>query len=79
VDDSDLLQRHQPAADHFVEHRRNVLFFLAVHDLDDERQVHREPEDFGRVQPAGLAEAIGPRSTVAPARCISRAFKTMAS
>ena len=51
----------QAAAHHLVEHGQEGLdLLLAVHDLDHQRQVHREPEDFGGVQAAGLAEAHRP-------------------
>src|SRR6266545_2062389 len=54
----DLLHRHHPAAHHSVEHREELLnLLLAVHDFDDERQIHREPENLCGVQTAGLAEA----------------------
>jgi hypothetical protein len=57
MQDFDFFQCHQAAADHFVQHgQEGVDLFLAVHDFDDQRQVHGEPQDFCRVQSAGLAE-----------------------
>src|SRR5438309_1695687 len=54
----DLFDRQQAAAHHWIEHRQELLdFFLAVHDFDDERQIHRKPENLGGVQPARFAEA----------------------
>ena len=54
----DFFHGHESAAHHPVQRRQEgVDLFLAVHDFDDERQIHREPQDFRRVQAAGLAKA----------------------
>lgn len=53
-----FFQGDESTADHFVEGgEEGVDFFLAVHDFDDEWQVHGEAQDFGGVQTAGFAEA----------------------
>src|SRR5690348_2598142 len=52
-----LLQGNEAAADHAVEDgEEGVDLLLAVDDLDDDRQVFREAQDLGGVQPAGMAE-----------------------
>src|SRR3989442_4709029 len=61
IDRLDLLHRQQSAAHHFVEHRQEPLnLFFAIDNFDDQRQVHREPENFRGVQPTRLAEAHWP-------------------
>jgi hypothetical protein len=46
---------------HAVQHRQELVdVLLSAHDFNDQRQVHREPEDFRRVQTAGFAEAHRP-------------------
>ncbi len=54
---ADFFHRDQPARDHPIEHGQEALdLLLAVDDLIDHRQVHRKPQDFRSVHPAGFAE-----------------------
>ena len=47
VDDLDVFHRHEPASEHFIENRQEAVDFLRfIHDLDDDRQVHRKLENF---------------------------------
>jgi hypothetical protein len=59
--------------------QKRVDLLLAVDDLDDDRQVLGEAQDFGGVQRLEWPKPMGPRRIVAPASCSSRAFKTIAS
>src|SRR6266699_2070030 len=57
----DLFQGDKPAAHHVVERGQKVIdVLLAVDDLDDQRQVFRQPQYLGGVQTAGHAEAHRP-------------------
>src|SRR6516165_1217024 len=53
-----LFQRDEAARDHAVEHRQEgVDLLLRVDDLDHDRQVLRQAQDFGGVDVARMAEA----------------------
>src|SRR5438874_8347047 len=55
-----LLQGDQAARHHAIQDGQECIdVVLAVDDLDQQRQVFREPQDFGRVEAARLAEAHG--------------------
>src|SRR6266540_2050951 len=52
-----LLHREQAASHHSIERGQELLnLLLAIHDLDDQRQVHREPENLGGMQAARFPE-----------------------
>src|SRR5450432_4460831 len=61
MDDLDLLQGNEPAAQHLVEEWEERLhFLLRVDDFDHHRQIHRESQDLGGVNAAGRAKPHGP-------------------
>src|SRR3989442_201661 len=61
IDHLDLLHRQQSAAQHLLEHRQELLnLYFAIDNFDDQRKVHREPQNFRGVQPTRLAEAHSP-------------------
>ena len=77
---TDLFHRHQAAGDHAVEDGKEALdFFFAVDDLDIIGRSMESRRIFEVCIRLDLPKPIGPRNAVAPARCISRAFKMIAS
>jgi len=75
-----LLHCHQTAFDHLIEDRKKRLdFLLALRDFDDDLQIHGKAQNFEACMQLDLPKRIGPRKTVAPARCISRALRMIAS
>ena len=59
-DDFDRFQRYQAAGEHLIQDRQEGLdLLLAIHDLDHQRQVQGEPQDFGGVEAAGFSETHG--------------------
>jgi hypothetical protein len=57
LQDLHLLQGDQPARHHAIQDGQECVdVVLAVDNLDQQRQVFREPQDFRGVQPARLAE-----------------------
>lgn len=48
-----LFHCDQSFPNHFIEFRQEAVnFFFGIHDFDDDRQILRQPEDFGGVNPA---------------------------
>ena len=59
--------------------RNERIFVLAIYYFGDDRQILGQPQIFVVCMWLECPNPIGPRRTVAPARCNSRAFSTMAS
>jgi hypothetical protein len=75
-----LLHCHQIAFDHLIEDRKKRLdFFFAPRDFDDDRRSMERRKIFEVCMQLDLPKPIGPRETVACARCISRALRMIAS
>ena len=56
----DFFQRDQSAAHHRIDRFEQCLdFFLGIDDLDHERQIFGEAQDFRGVQAAGVPESHG--------------------
>ena len=54
----DLFQGHESAGHHRIENRQEVFDFrFGVDDFDDQRQILRQPQDLGRMQPAGMSKS----------------------
>src|SRR6185369_3088301 len=54
----DFFQRNQSLTDHLIDYRQQQVYLVgAVDDLDDDRQVFREPQNLRSVYAAGGPEA----------------------